>query len=63
MVSKENNFKMNKENKILITSLIKDLRNCSTALAGYSMFRTDQITKVSLFLVKGDNLSVDDKFK
>lgn len=54
MVSKENNFKMNKENKVLITSLIKDLRNCSIALAGYSMFKTDQITKVSLFLVKVD---------
>lgn len=49
MVSKENNFRTNKENKILSTCLIKGPRSGLKALAGYSLFRKKQIKKVSLF--------------
>lgn len=45
-------FLLGKENKTLITSLIKDLRNHFKALTGYSLFRKDQITKVRLYYVK-----------
>jgi hypothetical protein len=45
-------LKINKEIKIFVLPLLIDLKNHLKVLTEYSMFRKDQITKVSLFFVK-----------